>query len=409
MVERFSVKSVQEALEDTPVVLVHGPRQSGKSTLSQSFKDRRYITLDDPIPLERAKNDPAGFLETYGCPLTIDEIQRAPELFLPIKAAVDRERKPGKYLLTGSANVLALPKIADSLAGRMAIVDLLPFSQAEMDGKPSSFIDQAFAGQLAKTGTFETEDLYDRIAKGGFPEPSMRSSAARRDAWFANYVRTLLERDVRDLANIEALAQLPRVLRLLAARAGETLNVVSLARDTGIPNTSLHRYLDLLKAVFLLQYVPAWSSSRENRLTKTPKSYMVDTGLLCYLDNLSPAALKDDPFKLKPVLENFVAMELKKMSLVTETAPDLYHLRTVRQLEVDFVLEARGGGVVGIDLRPTVTLKPSDTDGLRFLKELSGENFKGGVVLYLGSAVEPLDRDIVAMPVSTLWGSSQAI
>jgi predicted AAA+ superfamily ATPase len=255
-------------------------------------------------------------------------------------------------------------------------------------------------------GSFETDDLFERIAKGGFPEPSMRSTAARRDAWFANYVRTLLERDVRDLANIEALAQLPRVLRLLAARTGETLNVVSLARDTGIPNTSLHRYLDLLKAVFLLQYVPAWSSSRETRLTKTPKSYMVDTGLLCYLDNLSPAALKDDPFKLKPVLENFVAMELKKMSLVSETAPDLYHLRTVRQLEVDFVLEARGGGVVGVDLRPTATLKPSDADGLRFLKELSGEDFKGGVVLYLGSTIEPLERDVVAMPVSGLWNSS---
>lgn len=403
MIQRFATKEVGEALEDTPVVLVHGPRQSGKSTLSQSFSNRRYITLDDPVPLERAKNDPAAFLDTYGWPLTIDEIQRAPELFLPIKAAVDRERKPGKYLLTGSANVLALPKIADSLAGRMAIVDLLPFSQAEVENKASAFVDQAFAGELPKMGRHENGDLMERMAKGGFPEPSLRSSAARRDAWYASYVRTLLERDVRDLANIEALAQLPRVLRLLAARAGETLNVVSLARDTGIPNTSLHRYLDLLKAVFLLQTVPAWSSSHETRLTKTPKTYMVDTGLLCYLDNLSPAALKDDPLRLKPVLENFVAMELKKMALASELRPDLYHLRTVRQLEVDFVLEGRGGSVVGVDLKPAATLNPSDADGLRFLNELAGDDFKGGIVLYLGSEIEPLDRNILAMPISALW------
>lgn len=403
MVERFAVKSVAEALEDTPVVLIHGPRQSGKSTLSQSFKDRRYITLDDPIPLERAKTDPKGFLETYGWPLTIDEIQRAPELFLPIKAAVDRERKPGKYLLTGSANVLALPKIADSLAGRMAIIDLLPFSQPEIDGKPSGFIDALFNSGLPTIGNFDNQDLTERIVRGGFPEPSLRSAQARRDAWFNSYIRTLLERDVRDLANIEALAQLPRVLRLLAARAGETLNVVSLSRDTGIPNTSLHRYLDLLKAVFLLHYVPAWSGSRETRLTKTPKAYLVDTGLLCYLDNLSPASLKDDPFKLRPVLENFVALELKKMSLVSETAPDLYHLRTVRQLEVDFVLEARGGAIAGIDIQPSTTLKPSDADGLRFLKELAGDDFKKGIVLYLGSEVEPLDIDIVGLPISALW------
>ena len=403
MLQRAAAREVEEALSDTPVVVIHGPRQSGKSTLAQSFSDRRYITLDDPIPLERAKSDPKNFLETYGWPLTIDEIQRAPELFLPIKAAVDRERKAGKYLLTGSANVLTLPKVADSLAGRMAIVDLLPFSQHEIEGKSSSFIDKIFSGELPKSGRFNNDGLHERIARGGFPEPSLRSSPARRDAWFASYVRSLLERDVRDLANIEALAQLPRVLRLLAARTGQTLNVVSLARDTGIPNTSLHRYLDLLQAVFLLHQVPAWSSSRETRLTKTPKTYLVDTGLLCYLDNLSPSSLQDDPFRLKPLLENFVAMELRKLSLVSESKPDIFHLRTVRQLEVDFVLEGRGGAIVGIDLKPATTLHPDDVLGLRYLKDLSGSDFKAGVVLYLGGVIEPIDPHIVAMPVSALW------
>ena len=403
MINRAAAREVEDALSDTPVVLIHGPRQSGKSTLSQSFKDRRYITLDDPIPLERAKTDPKAFLETYGWPLTIDEIQRAPELFLPIKAAVDRERKAGKYLLTGSANVLTLPKVADSLAGRMAIVDLLPFSQQEIEGKTSSFVDKVFLGELPKTGQFDNGDLMERIAKGGFPEPSLRSSSSRRDAWFASYIRSLLERDVRDLANIDALSQLPRVLRLLAARTGQTLNVVSLSRDTGIPNTSLHRYLDLLQAVFLLFNVPAWSSSRETRLTKTPKTYLVDTGLLCYLDNLTPSSFADDPFKLKPLLENFIALELRKLALTSDAKPDLFHLRTVRQLEVDFVFEGRGGSIVGIDLKPSSTLHPDDAHGLRFLKELAGQDFKGGIVLYLGNDIEPLDPDIVGLPVSVLW------
>lgn len=403
MIQRHAAQEVSEALGDTPVVLLHGPRQTGKSTLAQSFADRRYVTLDDPIPLERAKNDPKAFLETYGWPLTIDEIQRAPELFLPIKAAVDRERKPGKYLLTGSANVLALPKIADSLAGRMAIIDLLPFSQAELEGNESKLLDFAFAGDLPKAGEFEVGNLGDRIVRGGFPEASLRSSANRRDAWYSSYVRTLLERDVRDLANIEALSQLPRLLRLLAARAGEALNVVSLSRDTGIPNTSLHRYLDLLKAVFLLHNVPAWSSSRDTRLTKTPKSYLVDSGLLCYLDNMGANSLESDPFKFRSVLENFVAMELRKLALIGEIRPELYHLRTVRQLEVDFVLEGRGGSLVGVDVKASLSLQPGDAEGLRFLKELAGEDFKHGIVLYLGSAIEPLDSKITGVPISALW------
>jgi predicted AAA+ superfamily ATPase len=256
---------------------------------------------------------------------------------------------------------------------------------------------------LPRSGSFDNEGLLDRISKGGFPEPSLRESAARRDAWFASYVRSLLERDVRDLANIDALAQLPRVLRLLAARTGQTLNVVSLSRDTGIPNTSLHRYLDLLQAVFLLHNIPAWSSSREKRLTKTPKTYLVDTGLLCYLDNLSPETLADDPFRLKPLLENFVAMELRKLCLSSVAKPDIFHLRTVRQLEVDFVLEGRGGSIFGIDLKPASTLHPDDVLGLRYLKELAGADYKGGAILYLGRDIEPIDPDIVALPISALW------
>lgn len=406
MIHRAAGTLLREALSDTPVVLVHGPRQAGKSTLAESIADQiggfKKINLDDALPRARALEDPTDFVETLSGPTLIDEVQRAPGIFLPIKAAVDRNRKPGRFLLTGSSNLLALPKLADSLAGRIAIIDLLPYAQTEVEGHPSTLIDKLFTSEpLEYSG--QTDDLYERIVKGGFPEAWERASASRRDAWFANYVRTLLERDVRDLANIEALAQMPRVLNLIAARAGDALNVVGLSRDTGIPNTSLHRYLDLLKAVFLLQHVPAWSNDQGARLTKSPKAYLVDTGLLAYLTNASPATLKEDRDRLRPILENFVAMELRKLASFSDLQPSLFHLRTVKQLEVDFVLEARGGSVVGIDIKLSPTVRTEDAEGLRFLKELAGDRFRRGVIFYLGQEPQTISREITALPISALW------
>lgn len=396
-----------EALADTPVVLVHGPRQAGKSTLSQSVADIlggfERITMDDLLPRMRAKEDPVDFIDTLSGPTLIDEVQRAAEIFLPIKSSVDKNRKPGRFLLTGSSNMLALPKLADSLAGRMAIVDLLPLSQAEIEGVESRFIERLFDGEpIAFTGQ-GSEDLVERMLRGGFPEARERATARRRDAWFADYVRTLLERDVRDLANIESLAQLPRVLKLLATRAGQSLNVVALSRDTGIANTSLHRYLDLLRAVFLLHYVPAWSDNRGARLTKTPKAYMVDTGLLAYLANFSSASLAADEDQMALLTENFVALELKKLLTTSDTQPVLHHLRTVKQLEVDFILEDRGENIVGIDMKTSGSLKPEDADGLKFLKELTGERFRRGVILHLGKETVTFAKDIVALPLDSLW------
>ncbi len=394
-----------EALGDTPVVLIHGPRQSGKSTLGQNLEpDRKYVTLDDPIALNLARRDPRAFLEAHPSPVMIDEVQRAPELFMAIKLQVDRDRKAGKYLLTGSANVLNLPKLADSLAGRMEIVDLLPFSQGELELTSDSFVDQVFQDRFEPF--FDQEDLrgvVDRIVRGGFPEASLRSSQSRRDAWFANYVRTLLERDVKDVANIDALAQMPLLLRLLAARSGSTLNAAGLATETGIPYTSLKRYISLLETIFLVRLVNTWSSDRSRILTKAPKAFMVDTGLLCYLANLDARSLLGDSLRLKPVLENFVAMELQKQCSFGEVKPWLLHLRTIRHLSVDFVLESRRGDVVGIQVRANSTLHEDDAEGLRYLRELVGPSFVRGIVLYTGNEIQPLDERIIGVPISSLW------
>jgi uncharacterized protein len=411
VLKRHAELALEEALSDTPVVLIHGPRQAGKSTLAQAIiekqPERKYVTLDDPIPHSLAKTNPAGFLKTYPAPLMIDEVQRAPELFLAIKADVDRDRRPGKYLLTGSANVLALPKMADSLAGRMEIIDLLPFTQGEIEGQPDGFVDALFADQPAFHAATGGEDLIERMVRGGFPEPSLRSSPGRRATWYTGYVRSMLERDVRDLANIEALAQMPRLFALLATRAGQTLNIASLSTDTDIPYTSLKRYLALLKTIFLLQLVPAWSSDRGKILTKSPKAFLVDTGLLCHLANVDAAGLRRDPLRFEPVLQNFVAMELTKQCAFGQIKPWLMHLRTVRHLEVDFVLEARGGKVAGVEIRPTEALQLKDAEGLKFLAELAGDSFAIGVVLYLGDEIVPLDEKIIGVPMSCLWGTGE--
>jgi hypothetical protein len=406
LIRRHAESQVIEALADTPVVLIHGPRQAGKSTLAQTVgrtTEARYVTLDDPIPRSLALDDPQGFVQAYPGPVIVDEVQRAPGLFLAIKASVDRDRRPGRFLLTGSANVLSLPKIADSLAGRMAIIDLLPFSQAELEARPPSFIERLFGRSPLDSAGGPVADVIARALRGGFPEAHARTSASRRDAWFSDYLRTLLERDVRDLANIEGLAQMPRLLKLLAARVGAALNVVDLSRETQIPNTSLHRYLDLLEAIFLIHPVRAWSTDQEVRLIKTAKLFLVDSGLMGYLLNAGPSQLADDPDKLRPVLENFVANEIRKLSLASPQQHSLYHLRTVRRLQVDLVVENRSGEVSGIQVRPGTTVRPQDTDGLQLLRELAGENFRKGLVLYMGNRTEPLAPNIFAVPVSSLW------
>jgi predicted AAA+ superfamily ATPase len=406
MIDRWARPELEDALADTPVVLVHGPRQAGKSTLTQQVSEklggRTMVTLDDPEPYRLAKTHPAEFLHAYPAPVTIDEVQRAPELFLPIKAWIDRNRVPGSFLLTGSANVLMLPKLADSLAGRMEIVNLPPLAQGEIEGSTANFVDLLFAKDFnPRSFKADHTDLAARIVTGGYPEPVLRSPR-RRAAWFQDYMRTLLDRDVRDIANIEGLTQVPRILSLLAARTGSSLNTASLSRDTGIAHTTLTRYLSLLKTIFLLSYVPAWSSDTGVSLAKTAKTYLPDTGLLCHLLRLEESDLGDRD-RMGLVLENFVAVELSKLIDHATARPTLGHLRTVKLREVDFVLDAASKGVVGIEVSPTYTPSPTDAEGLRYLGELAGERFLRGIVLYLGNDVVPLGKDLWAVPVSALW------
>jgi hypothetical protein len=400
---------LREALKDTPVVFLNGARQTGKSTVAKSFAERelpaKYLTFDDPGVLAAALDDPGGFLESSGRPLIIDEVQRAPDLFLALKAAVDRDRKPGRFLLTGSANLLLLPRLAQSLVGRMQILTLWPFSQGELENHQDGFVDAAFGGKaiLQAGPPLDRADLLARMLKGGFPEAVSRNQEGRRMDWFASYVATLLQRDVRDLANVESLEVMPRLLSLIAARTGGLLNYSEFSRDCGLPVTTLKRYVALLEATYLVQPLPAWSRNLGKRLVRASKLYLSDSGLLAYLLHLNEQRLEEEPNLWGPLLENFVVMELRKQITWSRVKPQIFHYRSHAGQEVDIILEDRAGRVVGIEVKSRMAASGDDFRALRDLAAALGNRFLAGIVLYTGANAYPFGPRMYALPVSALW------
>ena len=397
-----------DALSDTPVVLLHGARQVGKSTQAQEVArgphPARYLTLDDSTILAAAKSDPAGFIGGVQTPVVIDEVQRAPELFLPIKAAVDRNREPGRFLLTGSANVLLLPKLSESLAGRMEILTLWPLSHGEIEGVEGNFVDGVFAPAPPRPASvgIGRDELARRIVAGGYPEAVLRA-ATRRPAWFRSYVTTILQRTVRDIADIERVHELPRVLSVLAARTGTLLNVADLSRTLGIPQTTLQRYLTLLQTAFLIQLVPAWTAKARKRLLKSPKILLVDTGLAAHLAGVDRRGLLASTELWGAFVETFAAVELMKQAGWSTIRPTLYHFRTAKGEEVDVVLEAPSGEIVGVEVKAAVSITSDDFRGLRTLAEIAGRRFRRGILLYLGEQAVPFGTNLYVLPISSLW------
>ena len=402
---------LSEALADTPVVLLNGARQTGKSTLVQGLAERqgrRYLTLDDRVVLAAARADPAGFVAGLSGPVVMDEIQRAPALFLDIKAAVDRDRTPGRFLLTGSANVLLLPALADSLAGRMEILTLCPLSGGEMVGDAVfNRADFLFDGALGAISlpACNREDLVERLLQGGFPEAVSRSSAKRRSAWFESYLQTVLQRDVRDLANLEQLTEVPHLLQLLATRSASLLNQAEISRASRLTQTTLKRYLSLLETLFLVQRVPAWARNPGKRLVKAPKVFLPDTGLLSWLLDLSPEKLLGLPGLPGQLVETYVACELLKHLAFSDKGLSLWHYRTQTDIEVDFVLENRLGQLTGIEVKASASIDRADFKGLRHLQETEGSSFQRGIVFYSGRELVAFSDCLFAVPLSFWWAA----
>ncbi len=408
MIPRHLTRVLLEALADTPVVLLVGPRQSGKTTLVRSLAQSgfraRYLSLDDPATLAAAQSDPAAFLADFEGPVILDEVQQAPALMPSLRAVVDRRREPGRFLLTGSASVLTAPRLAEALVGRMETLTLWPLSQGEIHRQSADFVNAVFRARLPTwRGTAENKNaLLQRARAGGYPEAVGRTGR-RQTAWFRGYVATVLQREVRDLARIAGLADLPRLLELLAARSTGLLNFAELSRSAGMPQTTLKRYLALLEHTFLIVRLPAWTKNPSKRLVRSPKLLFTDTGLLSYLRGWTRPAADHHPETTGPLLENFIAMELLKQAGWSRTRCRLCHFRTSTGREVDLVLEDEARNVVGIEVKARATIGGRDFQGLRALAEACGERFHRGVVLYTGNERLAFGPDLHALPMTALW------
>lgn len=400
---------VLKGIKRSPAILLVGPRQSGKSFLMKAIAKEQafhYLTFDNVPTLAAARHDPVGFINSVNKPVIFDEVQRAPELFLPIKADIDENRVPGRYALTGSANPLVVPKLGDSLAGRMLLYELYPLSQGEISGRKERFIEHAFAPDLDLSSSiaFSKPELIERIVRGGFPEMQKFSGEQERSEWVDSYLSLALQKDVQDLAKVEGLSQLPNLLVTLAGRIGSMTNYADLSAGSSIPMTTLRRYLQLLHSLFLLRTLPAWSRNLNKRLVKSPKTYFVDTAILLQLMNFNAARLNQTPKILGTAAENFVVLELLKQASWSDKKVRLFHFRNNLQKEIDLVLEDEMGKIVGIEIKSSETVRPDDFANFRHLKEAAGDSFHRGIVLYCGSQSLPFGPDQAALPIASLWG-----
>ncbi len=407
LVSRKAESLMTEALADTRVVTLNGARQAGKSTLARLAAEKSskpvLRMLDDAATLRSAIDDPTGFVDHDGL-MVIDEIQLAPALFRAIKLAVDLDPRPGRFLLTGSAHILALRDLPDALPGRMEIIELHPFSQGEIDGEPDRFVDAAFAQgpNLQHSSTLRKRDYLERAVRGGYPE-AVRRTTRRRAAFFDSYLTNLIERDVRELAVIERRGELRQLLALLAGRAGGLLVPSTLSTASGIPRTTLTRYLELLSSVFLIKQIPAWSAGTTQRAIGTPKLAYVDSGIACHLVGQDAARLAEPDGAAGPMLENFVLMELSRQLSWSDNRARLHHFRTREKVKVDAVLEAPDGRIIAIEVKAGATLRTEDFKGLRYLAERVGSRFVAGYILYTGSQTLPFGDRIRALPMDALW------
>lgn len=404
---RHAEARLREAMEDSPVTLVEGPRQCGKTTLAQAVCQPAgydYISFDDEVMRRAVEADPTGFVNGLPERVILDEVQRVPKLFSAIKLAVDRNRQAGRFVLTGSVKVLQVPEVTDSLAGRMAIIQLRPLAQTELSGVSPGFLDALFSADFKRRqGEPAGAPLLSRIVAGGYPAAHQRADEQRRLAWHSDYIETLTQRDAPDLAAIRSPEILSRLLALAAAQTAQLVNVNKLASSFKLSRNAIQDYLALLSKMFLLEQTPAWHSNRLKRLVKTPKLHIGDTGLACALMNMNSPALAHDSPLLGHVLETFVFQELRRQASGDRQPHAFFHFREKDGAEVDIVIQRGATALAGVEVKAAATVNDADLRGLRKLKAATGERFAAGALLYNGERCLSFGPGIYAVPLSALW------
>ena len=402
---RLAEPRLAEALADTPVILIHGPRQCGKTTLALQVAKRRgyrYYTFDDAATLAAARADITGFVARLERRAVLDEVQHVPELFAALKPVIDADRAQARFILTGSSNVLLVPRLSDSLAGRMEIFRLYPLAQVELARTKATFIDTLFsAAQEFPHQGRAGKELAERIVRGGYPVVQKRTPRRRQD-WLANYVETLIQRDVRDIARVSSLDALPKLLTLAASQTARLANLSELASAFELSRPTIRNYLTLIERLFLVEFLPPSFNNRLKRLIKTPKLHFGDTGLACSLLRCGAAELDDQRELLGQMLESFVYGEIAKQAGAHPERIALYHLRDKDGYEVDIVLQL-GTHYAGIEIKAASSVGERDFRGLKRLREILGAKFHAGIALYDGDQVLPFGERMLAVPLSALW------
>jgi predicted AAA+ superfamily ATPase len=395
------MKDLQEALAVFPVVLLCGARQVGKSTLVLSLCEH-YITLDDITQLDGARADPKRFIQDLPRPIVIDEIQKAPELLPAIKEEVDRKRKNGDFLLTGSANLLGYKKVTESLAGRMGVMELLPLSCREMANRAdANLADDLFSAEWPNNKTPQSSNLLlDSLLQGGYPELQRIHTQRGRNLWFSSYVSTYIERDVRDIGELRHIDRFIHLLNILAPRSATLLNKAELSRTAGIEQKTLTNYLSLLEMVFQIKRIQPYSANQGKRFVKSPKLFFTDSGVLCHLLGLNSIELLRNSSHYGAILETFVFTELLKAVQYSESPTRLWHYRTSDQHEIDLLIE-RDGKVIPVEIKAAKTVRKKD---FKHIEDLQSRNstVKNGVIFYQGEQLVPFGKNY-AMPIPMLF------
>lgn len=405
-VPRLAKPSLETALKCSRVTWLGGPRQAGKTTLAKAVaqKDMPFVSLDNPASREFAQSDPVGFLKYYDCAV-IDEAQIAPDLVKAIKIEVDRDRRKSRFLLTGSANLLTIPQVSESLAGRMSLLQLLPLSQSEIMGGSGTFLDAIFAGELPKINEeVSGPDLVELVLAGGLPEVLLeRETGKPKRLWYNGYIETILQRDLRDIAQIEKPRQMGHLLRLLALFSGKTVNFLKIGEALAMNHVTTKRYMQLLEDLYFFRTLPSWQTNSLKRSVKAPKLYFLDSGLLAHLLKASPEKILRNRTVFGAIAETFVFSELAKQATWSDERYEFLHMRDRNGREVDLVIEDEAGNVVGIEVKASANVSPSDFSGLRVLEKACGDRFVRGIILCEFHQPISYKEKFIVLPISSLW------
>lgn len=406
--KRYTAKNIETALYDTPVVFLMGARQSGKTTLVNSLINQdgwTYINLDDQTQLAVAQEDPVSFIKNLNAKhIAIDEIQRLPKLLLAIKQSVDENRSPGRFLLTGSANALVLPKVSDSLAGRVETILLNPLSECEIKNIQPSFLKKLINSELPIVKVSEGKSyLLERITYGCFPEPIQRETNRRVRAWYKQYINSLIQKDIKEIEYIDHPDKMLKLLKLTAYYSGKLTNFTEIGHKLGLNRLTVKKYVGLLEQLFLIKKLPAWHSNEYKRLVKTPKLHLSDTGLICAIRDIDDDYLLHHSGELGSLLETFVINELQKQAVWLEQDVTFYHYRDKDQLEVDCIIENSRGDCFAVEVKSSATLTQKAFSGLKRLKNIDKEHIKFGVLLYGGDKTVSFGDNLFAVPIDALW------